>query len=131
MNGIPLIIAKKDNNGVGGMVNQNRTTYKDKMCIIKGGDGGGGKTYFCDFEFCATNFVMICDFKDDLKQLDKFCKFYISVVISERLYKTIAHGRQISEIPNNDVKLPIDKNGKLDSNYVSNFIKSLNYAEFL
>lgn len=129
--GIPLIIAKQGNNGVGGMIESSKLTYKDKICIITGGDGGGGKTYYCDFEFCATNFVMICDFKDKLKQLDKFAKFYISVVISERLYKTILHGRTINEVPNINIKLPIDKNGILDSGYMSNFIKRLNYAEFL
>lgn len=91
----------------------------------------GGKTYYCDFEFCATNFVMICDFKDNLKQLDNFAKFYISVVISERLHKTIAHGRTISELPSIEIKLPINKSGKLDFDYMSNFIKELNYAEFL
>ncbi len=128
--GIPLIIAKQDNNGVSGMIQSNKSVYEDKICIVTGGDGGGGKTYYCDFEFCATNFVMICDFKDKLKQLDKFAKFYISVVISERLYKTILHGRTINEVPNIDIKLPIDKNGKLDSAYMSNFIKKLNYAEF-
>ena len=129
LDGIPLIIAKKDNNGIGGMIKAS-TRYKDKICIIKGGDGCGGKTYYCDFYFCATSFVIICDFKDWLKHLDKFSKFYISVVISERLHKTIAHGRTISEVPSIEIKLPINK-GKLDIKYMSNFIRLLNYAEFL
>lgn len=47
----PVIVAKKDNNGIGGMINNPAKIYNDKLCIVSGGDGGGGKTYYCDFEF--------------------------------------------------------------------------------
>ena len=35
LNGIPLIIAKKDNNGVGGMVNQNKKHIKIKYVSLR------------------------------------------------------------------------------------------------
>ncbi len=133
LSGIPLIVAKKDNNGIGGMKAHPKHTYSDKICIISGGDGGGGKTYYCDFEFCATGFVMICDFKEELKsKLDKYAKYYIAIIISERLYKTIGHGRTISEVPCEiDIKLPIDSTGEMDFAFMSNSIKGLKFAEFL
>ena len=131
-NGIPLMVAKKDNNGIGGLRENPKKTYKDKICIITGGDGGGGKTYYCDFEFCATSFVMICDFIDELKDIDRLAKFYISIVISERIFKTIAHGRTIKEVPNEiKIKLPVLENDKLDIEYMKNYIQNLNYSEFL
>lgn len=106
---------------------------KDNPQNLSGGDGGGGKTYYCDFEFCATSFVMICDFKEELKsKLDKYAKYYIAIIISERLYKTIGHGRTISEVPCEiDIKLPIDSTGEMDFAFMSNSIKGLKFAEFL
>ena len=130
INGIPIIIAKKDNNGVGGLIEHPMETFKDKICIVKGGDGGGGKTYYMNYEFCATSFIMICDFINS-KDMDPYAKFYISVVISETLFKTVSHGRNISEIPNIKIKLPITKNDQLNYNYMSNYIKQLQFAEFL
>lgn len=129
---IPLIIAKKDNNGVGGMINHPLKIYNDKICIIAGGDGGGGKTFYCNFKFAATSFVMICDFTDEYKDLSLYCKFYISVLISERLFKTIAHGRTISDIPKGiEIKLPVTVSGDLNMTYIENFIKNLPYADLM
>ncbi len=109
-----------------------RRIYKDKICIVSGGDGGG-ETYYCYFDFCATSFVMVCDFKEYLKiKLDKYAKYYIAIVVSERLYKTIGHGRTISEIPSEiDVKLPVDSKNELNFKFMSNYIQQLDYSEFL
>ena len=41
ISGFPLIVAKKDNNGIGGLTDEVNRLYKDKFCIISGGDGGG------------------------------------------------------------------------------------------
>lgn len=129
----PIIVAKKDNNGIGGMIDNPPKIYKDKFCIVAGGDGGGGKTYYCDFEFCATSFVLVCDLKDDFKQkADKYARFYLAVKISERLYKNIQHGRTISDVPADiEIKLPIKSDGEIDFEFMSNFTKKLQYANFM
>ncbi|MDE6885525.1 MAG: N-6 DNA methylase [Helicobacteraceae bacterium] len=129
----PVIVAKKDNNGIGGMINNPAKIYNDKLCIVSGGDGGGGKTYYCDFEFGATSFVMICDLQECYKNLaDKYARFYLAVAISERLYQTIQHGRTISDIPNNiEIKLPIKSDKSINWNYMSNFVKNLTYADMM
>ncbi|MBR7118262.1 MAG: hypothetical protein IKC84_02665 [Helicobacteraceae bacterium] len=106
---------------------------KDKICIVSGGDGGGGKTYCLEYDFCATNFVMICSFVNSLKNISKYTKFYISVVISERLFKTIEHGRTISNVPQEtDIKLPIKNNkNELDIEYMENYIKQFETARYM
>lgn len=129
-NGIPLIIAKKDNNGIGGLILNPKKIFSNKFCIIAGGDGGGGKTYYNNFQFAATSFVLICDLIEKYRNIDEYSKFYLSVVISERLYKTIGHGRTINKIPDLEITLPKTKNGDLDFNYMSNFIKSLQYSKW-
>ena len=93
----------------------------------------GGKTYYCNYQFCATNFVLICDLAEKYKQLaEKDAKLYLAIVISERLHKTINHGRTIKEVPSNiDIELPIKESGEIDFCYMSNYIKSLQYAELL
>ena len=134
LNGTPLIIAKKDNNGIGGMKQVNLSEiYQDKFCIITGGDGGGGKTYYCDFQFSATNFVLICELLQKYKlNADKYSKIYLAIIISERLHKTINHGRTIKEVPSNiDIELPIKDDDSIDFDYMSNYIKSLQYSEFI
>jgi type I restriction-modification system DNA methylase subunit len=132
--GTPLIIAKKDNNGIGGMKQVNTCdVYKNKFCIIIGGDGGGGKTYYCDYEFCATNFVLICDLKAEYQpSADKYARFYLAIVISERLHKTINHGRTIKEVPSNiDIELPVNEFGDVNFPYMSDYIQSLQYAKLI
>lgn len=129
--GIPLIVAKKDNNGVGGMTSEYKEFYHDKFCIVAGGDGGGGKCYYCDYDFCATNFILICKLKDKFKSADKYARFYLSVIISERLFTTIGHGRTISDVPNVKIQLPVDKNSCIDFDYMSSYIKNLPFSEFL
>lgn len=130
--GIPLIIAKKDNNGIGGLLENPKKIYKDKICIISGGDGGGGKTYYLDNEFCATSFVMICDFVEKYKNISKYAKLYISILISERLFKTIGHGQRIADVPQETtIKLPIKNNDELDIEYMENFIKLFEISKFI
>jgi len=134
LSGTPLIIAKKDNNGIGGMKQVNQfDTYEDKFCIITGGDGGGGKTYYCDFEFSATNFVLICDLVQKYKgNVDRYAKLYLAIVVSERLHKTVNHGRTIKTVPSNiDIELPIKEDETIDFGYMSDYIKSLQYSEFI
>ncbi len=136
LTGTPLVIAKKDNNGVGGMKKATQTVYSDKIYIITGGDGGGGKTYYCEFQFCATNFVLVCDVFDVYKKrMDKYSKLYLAIVISERLYKTVSHGRTIGDVPASiDIELPVKHSEGvevIDFEYMSNYIKSLQYADFI
>lgn len=125
--GIPLIIAKKDNNGVGGLVEEYKQSWKNKIVIINGGDGGGGKTFYCDFEFAATNFVTICDLKPMWQnRFDDNALFYLSTVISERLYKYVNHGLTRKDLnPEIMIKLPVNSQGELNIKYMSDYIANL------
>ncbi len=113
------------------MIDEPCQIYNDKICIVSGGNGGGGKTYYCDFG--ATSFVMVCDLHDKFKAFaDKFSKFYLALIISERLFQTIQNGRTISEVPSDiEIKLPINSNGEIDWDYMSNFVKNLQYAVWM
>lgn len=131
--GIPLVVAKKDNNGIGGLKQNPIEIYNDKICIICGGDGGGGKTYYLEYDFCATNFALICSFSKQLSDISKYAKFYISVLISERLFKTIGHGQTISDVPKETtIKLPVKNNkNELDFEYMENFIKQFEISKYM
>lgn len=122
----PLIIAKKDNNGIGGKINNPVKVYKDKICIITGGDGGGGKAYYCDFEFAATNFVMVCSLLEKHNTASRQARFYLSVAVSERLHKTIGHGRTIKGVPTDiEITLPVKQDGSPDFDTMANQITAL------
>lgn len=122
---IPLIIAKKDNNGIGGTIDTPVSTWVDKLVIINGGDGGGGKTYYCDFEFAATGFATICEINPKLN-LDYYAKLYLATVITKVLYKYIGHGFNFKTInPNLTIELPVDKDGQIDATLMSDYIRAL------
>ncbi|MGZ9413229.1 HsdM family class I SAM-dependent methyltransferase [Mycoplasma sp. Z386] len=129
--GIPVIIAKKDNNGIGGLLPEEDISevFENKIVMINGGDGGGGKTYYCDFKFGATSFVNILDINQVYKEkVEKFplSQFYLAIIISERLFKSIGHGRtQKNEVPSIEIKLPIDSKGEIYFQYMEEFIKHL------
>ncbi|AFI06049.1 hypothetical protein HCD_05235 [Helicobacter cetorum MIT 99-5656] len=129
--GVPLVIAKKDNNGIGGLVEKPSVIFKDKFCIVTKGNGGGGKTFYLEKEFCATTLIMVCDLRESYSSMDKFAKFYLSVVVSERLFKTVSEGRTINEVPIIEVKLPIREDGNLNVEFMSDFIKQFEMARFL
>ncbi len=75
---------------------------------------------------------MVCDLKEPyLSTMDKFAKFYLSVVISERLFKTVSEGRTINEIPIIEVKLPVRKDSSLNTEFMSDFIRQFEMAKFL
>ena len=76
---------------------------------------------------------MVCDLQDEFKALaDKYSKFYLAVIISERLFQTIQNGRTISEVPSDiEIKLPINSYEEIDWDYMSNFVKNLQYAKFM
>lgn len=132
VSGIPIIIAKKDNNGVGGTLPLAEISeiFEDKFAMINGGDGGGGKVYYCDFKFGATSFVNILDIHKNYKNsfdLYPLAKFYLSIVVSERLFKSIGHGRNKGNIPNNiKIALPITSDKVINVKYMHEFIKNLN-----
>lgn len=126
----PIIVAKKDNNGIAGTVNTPAKIYSNLFCIVCGGDGGGGKTYYCNFEFGATSFVMVCDLHEKFQSAaDDFARFYLAVVLSERLFQTIQHGRTISDIPQGiEVLLPVQDNNEIDWAAMSAFVRQWDYA---
>ncbi|MEX1815767.1 hypothetical protein VZ211_02100 [Metamycoplasma hominis] len=132
VSGIPIIIAKKDNNGVGGTLPLAEISeiFEDKFAMINGGDGGGGKVYYCDFKFGATSFVNILDIHKNYKNsfdLYPLAKFYLSIVVSERLFKSIGHGRNKGNIPNNiKIALTITSDKVINVKYMHEFIKNLN-----
>lgn len=104
--------------------------YSNLFCIVCGGDGGGGKTYYCNFEFGATSFVMVCDLHEKFQSAaDDFARFYLAVVLSERLFQTIQHGRTISDIPQGiEVLLPVQDNNEIDWAAMSAFVRQWDYA---
>lgn len=123
--GIPILVAQKYNNGVGGLVQPENTVkiFNNKFCIVNGGDGGGGKTYFFDFEFCATSFITVCDISEKyIKDFDIYSKLYRSIVISERIFRLYGHGRNMKKLSDIDIELPV-KNNKIDTEYMTKYIK--------
>ena len=75
---------------------------------------------------------MICDFLEKYKNISKYAKLYISILISERLFKTIGHGQRIADVPQETtIKLPIKNNDELDIEYMENFIKLFEISKFI
>ena len=80
--------------------------------------------------FLLGNFVMICDFANCIKdKMDKFQNTFSTITISETLFKTIGHGRTISEVPNININF-ITAKKEIDFAYMSNYIQKFNTLSF-
>jgi hypothetical protein len=56
---IPLIIAKKNNNGIGGKISTTNIISANKISVVCQGDGGSGMAYFQNEQFAGTSAIKI------------------------------------------------------------------------
>ena len=127
--GVPLVSATTANNGVIGKVsdgadnnssifNGNQLTT-DMFC----------NSFYQDKDFYAVSHGRVNIMKPKFK-LNKYIGLFISTVINKEQYR-FAYGRAVYSgvLANLVIKLPVDKNGNPDWDYMEKYIKSLPYSD--
>jgi hypothetical protein len=119
---LPLISAKKTNNGYKGFVEKNnKTLYPGSIISLNNdGDGGAGIAYYQPFQSMMDTHVTALINK---KSIDKYTKLFISRMITKQRNK-FSHGYAIStnRLNRQIIKLP-SKNNHPDYYFMEQYMK--------
>ncbi len=123
--GLPLVSAKKFDNGVKAFISDNeKTLFEGNMLTLNNdGDGGVGIAYYQPSKVALDTHVTALIPKMDL---DKFALLFISRSITEQREK-FSHGYSLNNnrLLAQKIMLPAEKNGNPDFQYMSDFVKKL------
>lgn len=122
---IPLATAGASNEGISDYIsNPEMKIYNNSITI----------DMFCNcfyrsYDFACDDNILVLKEKTPL---NKFIKLFIASVISMDKYR-YAYGRQYrqKDFFLHQIKLPVDKNGNPDWDYMENYIKSLPYSDLI
>ena len=122
---VPLISAKKDNNGLKRFVTKNNKKQFDKhfLTLNNDGDGGAGISYYQPFDLLLDSHVTaLCPRAD----LNKSTLMFISQSITKQRDK-FGHGYSINNkrLKVFMIMLPVNDNHKPDYDYMDNYMKQL------
>lgn len=122
---LPLISAKKGDNGVKAFVSPNKKSLFPQHCITLNldGDGGAGLAFYQEYSFALDSHVVALYPKFSL---DKFCLLFIARSISAQRSR-FGHGRAINKSRLNHflLMLPIQADGMPDWEFMSAFMKKV------
>ena len=122
---LPLISAKKGDNGVKAFVSPNKKSLFPQHCITLNldGDGGAGLAFYQEYSFALDSHVVALYPKFSL---DKFCLLFIARSISAQRSR-FGHGRAINKSKLNHflLMLPIQADGMPDWEFMSAFMKKV------
>lgn len=122
---LPLISAKKGDNGVKAFVSPNKKSLFPKHCITLNldGDGGAGLAFYQEYSFALDSHVVALYPKFSL---DKFCLLFIARSISAQRSR-FGHGRAINKSRLNHflLMLPIQADSTPDWEFMSAFMKKV------
>ena len=143
---IPFIGASKENNGIteyysitdiensqkdtdSKIHDLNQKLFKGN-CITVANNGSAGSAFYQDKEFTCSHDVNILYLKR--KELNVYIALFLRTIIEMEKFRW-DFGRKWRPIrmPNSIIKLPVDKKGNPDWDYMENFIKSLPYSKSL
>ena len=121
----PYVTTQATNNGVAGFYNY--FTEKGNVLVIDSAVAG-----FCSyqaFNFSASDHVEKLTPKF---RLNSYIGAYLATIINKERYR-YSYGRKFNQtkIRNTVIKLPVDKNGNPDWDYMENYIKSLPYSDLI
>ena len=125
---IPLIIAKKDENGVGFRIKNGKKLFSaNKIVMVKTGDGGAGLSFYQGKKFYATSSVMILRENRNIYNwiLNKNIGIFL-VTVMKKFKKEFSHSNSINLTKYNSlvISLPSQKH-QPDWEYMDNFVKNV------
>jgi len=127
---IPLITATSENNGVVGYLSYEEFKDKKKCFENKITIDMFFNVFYHNYKYFSDDNVhtLIPKFKGDSTYINLFL-----VSVLRKLDKRYGFGRQLrlTRIKHDNIKLPVDKEGKPDWNLIENYIKSLPYSSGL
>lgn len=124
----PLVVAKKDNNGVGKHISNGKLKFNgNKIVMIKTGDGGAGLSYYHSDDFFATTSVMILEENNEKFAWKLNENIGLFLVVAMKNFKNIfSHSNGVNEEKFNSLVISLpSKNDEPDWEYMDKFIELL------
>lgn len=114
------------NNGFSGFVSNDGYKLNKSNCITIGAEGRFA--FYQDKDFVAG--VKIYTLRNE--KLNKYNGLFICTVLNQDVYKySYGRARILDKIKQEIIKLPVDKNGNPDWDYMEKYIKSLPYSDLI
>lgn len=121
---IPYISRTAINNGLDDMVSVDQEKITKGNCITIGAEGLYAFYQKDDFATGVKIYTLRC------KEMDMQIGLFISTLLNMQVYKyNYARARVLEKIKHEEIKLPIDKNGNPDWDYMRKFIKNIEKKE--
>ena len=128
---VPLISAKKGENGLKNLVSKNNKKIFSKNCLTlnNDGDGGAGISYYQPYSFLLDSHVTCLYSKENL---NKPTLLFITRCITKQRGK-FGHGYALTDnrLKAFKLMLPINQNGNPDYEYMENYIKKLEFEKLM
>jgi hypothetical protein len=121
---IPFVTSIDKNNGWLGMIDS--LPYHKGNVISVNRNGSVGEAYYQHIPFCSTEDVHIFNPKFELNQY--IAMFLISLIKKEKYRYNYGRKWGMERMNKTIIRLPADKNGKPDWQFMENYIKSLPYS---
>lgn len=129
--GVPLVSANSDNNGFVGYVAENTDDraqkFKSNVLTVD---------MFCNAFYQHQDFFAVSHGRVNILipkfDMNKYIGLFIATIINKERFR-FTYGRAVYSgvISSVFIKLPIDKKGNPDWNYMENYVKSLPYADLI
>ena len=118
----PYISSTSENNGVDAFIGNDTGVRKFEDVLTLANSGSVGSTFYQQFEFVASDHVTALKSEN----ADKYAYLFLSTVV-KRLEEKYSFNREINDtrIKREKVILPADKQGNLNFQYMSDFVKKL------
>jgi len=123
---VNFIGAISENNGIRQQIDV--VPMFEPNCITVSYNGSVGEAFYQSTHFWASDDVNVLYAKD--WTLNKYIALFVATVIKANRYK-FSYGRKwtLDKMKESPIKLPVDKKGNPDWDYMENYIKALPYSD--
>lgn len=129
-NGIPFISATENNNGITDFVTKEGTKIFSGRSITVSNDGSIGNAFYQENDFTCSHSVNVIRInKKYNRELNQYTAlFLIPLIQKEKFRFNYGFKWRIERMKESKIKLPVDKNGDSDWQFMEDYIKSLPYS---
>ena len=132
-NGLPFISASEYNNGVTGSVIYKGTEVFPGKTITVSNDGSVGNAFYQEEKYTCSHSVNIIAIHPKYnRELDPYVAFFLIPIIQKEKHR-FGYGFKwrLERMKKTMIKLPVNKKGYPDWNFMEMFVKSLKYSSNL
>lgn len=129
-NGVPFVSATESNNGITDYVVRKGTKIFPSKSITISNDGSVGNAFYQEKEFTCSHSVNVVRLnKKYNKELNQYIALFLIPLIQKEKYRfSYGFKWRIERMRESKIKLPIDKSGNPDWQFMEDYIKSLPYS---